>query len=233
MLIIWRLIKIQTMYVKRNIDTRSSNHCCRGKAMCYILWLCVCSLVYPECNAHAPYCHLWLAPFYGIFPHYLTNSTIFPKKKLQNTKCEFWFSVQLLSETFLIIRRTERDVIKKCVVVCYMESTGYCWQILMKLEFSRQLFEKNKNTKFRENLSVTAQLFDAEARTDWRTDVMKLLVALRNFMNAPSKAQCYQLPITLEMLSLDVQLCTVLRFRSYRQAITAIYCILYILRTDG
>jgi hypothetical protein len=24
--------------------------------------VCVCSLRYPECNAHAPYCHLWPAP---------------------------------------------------------------------------------------------------------------------------------------------------------------------------
>jgi hypothetical protein len=29
-----------------------------------------------------------------------------------NTKCVFCFSVQLLSETFLILRRTERDMIK-------------------------------------------------------------------------------------------------------------------------
>jgi len=45
-----------------------------------------------------------------IFPHYLTNYTIFEKKSL-NTKCVFWFSLQLLSETFLILRRTERDII--------------------------------------------------------------------------------------------------------------------------
>jgi hypothetical protein len=32
-------------------------------------------------------------------------------KKLLNIKCVFCFSVQLLSETFLIIRRIERDII--------------------------------------------------------------------------------------------------------------------------
>jgi len=32
------------------------NHCCSGKSSKhYKLWLCVCSLSYPECNAHAPY----------------------------------------------------------------------------------------------------------------------------------------------------------------------------------
>jgi hypothetical protein len=29
---------------------------------CYIFWVFVCSLRYPACNAHAPYCHLWSAP---------------------------------------------------------------------------------------------------------------------------------------------------------------------------
>jgi len=45
------------------------------------------------------------------FPHYLINGTIFGKGLL-NPKCVFWFSVQLLSETFLIVRWTERDMIK-------------------------------------------------------------------------------------------------------------------------
>ena len=34
------------------------------------LCVCVCSLKYPACNAHAPYCHLWPDPvFYNIFFH--------------------------------------------------------------------------------------------------------------------------------------------------------------------
>ena len=44
------------------------------------------------------------------FPHYLINSMIFGKKLL-NIKFVFRFSLQLLSETFLILRRTERDMI--------------------------------------------------------------------------------------------------------------------------
>jgi len=31
----------------------------------------VSSLRYPACNAHVPYCHLWPAWLYNIFPHYL------------------------------------------------------------------------------------------------------------------------------------------------------------------
>ena len=80
-----------------------------------VFWVCVCSLRYPACNAHAPYCHLWPVRLYSIFPHYLINSASFETKKLLNTKCVFWFSVQLLSEAFLIVRSTERDVIKMFV----------------------------------------------------------------------------------------------------------------------
>ena len=46
-----------------------------------------------------------------------------------------------LSETCLIMRRIERDIIKKCLVV-FMQSTRYSCQIVMKLEFSRQIFEE-------------------------------------------------------------------------------------------
>jgi hypothetical protein len=90
-------------FVQPPLLSKSNEYC--------ILWVCVCSLRYPTCNEHAPYCHLWPAPLYNIFPHYLINGTIF-EKTLLNTKCAFWFSLQLLSETFLILRRNERDMIK-------------------------------------------------------------------------------------------------------------------------
>ena len=44
-------------------------------------------------------------------------STLYQKRhdleggELWNTKCVFWFSLQISSETFLILRRTERDII--------------------------------------------------------------------------------------------------------------------------
>jgi hypothetical protein len=47
----------------------------------------------------------------------------------------------------------------------------------MKLEFSRQIFKKSSILKI---LPVGAELFHADGRTD-----MKLIVAFRNFANAP------------------------------------------------
>ena len=71
---------------------------------------------YPACNAQPPYCHLWIAPLYTIFPH-LINGMIFFKKKLLNINRVFRFSLQFLSETPLIVGRTQGDMIKKCTLV--------------------------------------------------------------------------------------------------------------------
>ena len=81
---------------------------------------CVCLLSsHPACNAHAPYCYLWPARLYGIFPLYSINGTIFEKKKktiIEHKIC-VGFSIKLLSETFLILRRNERDMINKIRII--------------------------------------------------------------------------------------------------------------------
>ena len=51
----------------------------------------------------------------------------------------------------------------------------------MKLEFSRQIFEKSSNIKFHES-PVGAELFHSGGQTG----VTKLPVARRSFMNAPN-----------------------------------------------
>jgi len=66
------------------------------------------------CNAHAPYYHLWTVRLCNIFPQYRTDSIIIEKKKLLKMKCILVFSTTL-SETFLIVRRIERDMIKMCI----------------------------------------------------------------------------------------------------------------------
>jgi hypothetical protein len=98
----------QTMYYKRNTEARSRNHCWRGEAVSI-------KYVQPELPSMQSactvlFCHLWPVWLYHIFPHYLINGTIFGKKLL-NIQCVFWFSLQLLSETFLIIRRIQRDIV--------------------------------------------------------------------------------------------------------------------------
>ena len=68
----------------------------------------------------------------------------------------------------------------KCILVI-MYSTGYSCEILMKLEFSRQIFEKYSNIKFHENPSRGSRVVPCR-RTDgqtWR------IVAFRSFSKAP------------------------------------------------
>jgi hypothetical protein len=52
---------------------------------------------------------LWPALLYTIFPHYLKNDTVIEKTS-SNTICILIFSIPL-SETFLVLRRIERDMI--------------------------------------------------------------------------------------------------------------------------
>jgi hypothetical protein len=54
-----------------------------------------------------PYCHLWPAPLYIIFPPYSIKGTILGGKKVEHK-----IDVFIFSKTFLFLRRTEQDVIK-------------------------------------------------------------------------------------------------------------------------
>ena len=49
------------------------------------------------------------------FFHTVSYKAGFSKKKLINTKCVFGVPLQILSETFFIISRSERDMTKMCI----------------------------------------------------------------------------------------------------------------------
>jgi len=163
--------------------------------ICVFVRVCVCSLRYPTRNAHAPYCHLWPAPLYNIFPYYLINGTIF-EKKLLNTKCVFWFSVQLLSQTYLIIRsiQTDRQTVLHVYIhvglhiECLLFVSDFNWTFT----FSGQKFEIQLNIKFLANPSSGSRVFPC-GQTDRQTygHVTKLIVAFRNFAKASKKTILY------------------------------------------
>jgi hypothetical protein len=113
----------QTLYIQRNIKERSRNHCCRGKVMSYIC-VCVracthararaCSLAYPVCKAHDPYyiAICGLSGFTTLF-HIISQTARFSKKKkkgIEHKMCVLNFSTNL-SKTFLILKRTQRDIV--------------------------------------------------------------------------------------------------------------------------
>jgi len=56
--------------------------------------VCLCSHIYPACNAYGPYYRLWPVRVYNIFPRYLINGTIFGKKAIEHK-----MSVSIFSTT--------------------------------------------------------------------------------------------------------------------------------------
>ena len=132
----------QAVYVWRNSETRSCNHCCHGKAI---------SIIYSEfvlvalVIQHAICMRCCILPsdacppliYFSTLSH---SSTIFAKQLL-NIKSVFWFSLQLLSEMFRFLR-TKQDT---CMFINVYWSSCEIPAILsdlIKLKFSPQIFEK-------------------------------------------------------------------------------------------
>jgi len=151
---------------KHNNEALSCNFCRSWKSITInIIWLCVRSLKCPACNVHASYFHLCPASLYNIFLYYLINAKIF-EKKLLKLKCVFWFSLLLLSETFLILRRIQRDMIR----YVYWSSRKVM-VILFWLYSCVTILEKYSDIKFHENSSSGSRVLLC-GRTDgqtWRT----------------------------------------------------------------
>ena len=101
-------------------------------------------------------------------------------------KCVFGFSLQPLPETFLILRRSERHTVIQYISLRVHYPAFFC-QILMKLELSREIFEKYSNVKFHENPSSSSRVLPCRQTEDGQTNMMKLIVAYCNLANAPQR----------------------------------------------
>ena len=126
---------------------------------------CVCTLFYLHLRP------VWL---YHILPHYLIIGPILGKF-LQDKICVF-SSLKRLSETFLIFRRVQRDMINNKLLVQYP---------LFLANFSRTWifssdFRKHSDIKYHENLSIRIRGFPCG-----RTDMTNLMLAFGIFANAP------------------------------------------------
>ena len=140
----------------------------------------MCSLSYPSCKKPVR--------FYNIFPLYLLTDTIFGEKKLLNIKCVFWLSLQLLSVTFLTLRRIQWDTITNV----HMSSR--------KVPVILVPFKRNwnfLNTFARKKKAWISNVIKNPSSGSWvvpcgqtygRTDMTKLIVAFHNFANAPKNA---------------------------------------------
>jgi hypothetical protein len=106
------------------------------------------------------------------------------EKTLRNIKRVFWFSLQLLSETFLILRRTERDMVKSlyrssCKVPVIL--VRFYWYLSFLGRSLKNIQNSWKCVQWEPNYSTW--------QTDGQTDMTKLTVAVVNFSKALNKQQ--------------------------------------------
>jgi hypothetical protein len=93
-----------------------------------------------------------------------------------------WFSLQLLSETLLILKTTEQDIIINVHKSSY-NTTCYSCQILMKLELLGVVSNNAPISNFMMIRSVGTELFHAEGQTE----MTKPIVSFRNFTKATKR----------------------------------------------
>jgi hypothetical protein len=117
------------------------------------------------------------------------------QETLLNIKCVFRILYNFCPKQFSFQEEMSEILLQKCTGLHV--KYRYSFQILMKLEFSGQIFELYSNTKLYDNPLVGPELFYADGRTerqagrqtdrrtDRETDMTKLMVTFQNFANAP------------------------------------------------
>jgi hypothetical protein len=146
--------------------------------VCVCLFVCILASVIRLANRtfSAPHCIVTVAspalPYVSTLSHKWNDLW---KKKLLNVKCLCWLSVQLLSETFLILSRFWPDSITSVhtyIHTVYRSAAAACnyrlfFSDFMALEFCWQRFKNTQIYNFIKIRPVGAELFSADRRTWW------------------------------------------------------------------
>ena len=139
----------QTLHVSLNIPGLSLNHRFLGKTI---------SITYSECVSVAVFiqharrmCRIILPSVAGLVLRYfffrISQKRHDFREKLWNIKRVFWFSLQLLSEMFLTLRRTGRYIARKVHMSSYKASVIFV-RFSWKFNFLDKLSKNNQISNF-------------------------------------------------------------------------------------
>ena len=191
----------------RNIEMRSRSHSWRGKAVSNKSYERVSVALVIQ---HAKRMHH--STLYSVaclagtifFLDYLINATILEEKGWWTRNMCFGFLCNFPSETFVILRRIQRDFIINVHRFSFKVLARYSSQILMTAIFSTDF---RKTLRYQISRKCIWWEPSCEVRTDRRTDMTKLIIVLRNPANA------------LRNWSLDNISCTLRRWAGTAQSV--------------
>jgi hypothetical protein len=135
----------------------------------YIRWVCV---FVGLCIQHVRHMrHFVICGLSGstIPFHIISKTAWFSKKRIEQKICDCIFSTNL-SVTFLILRRTEKDMTINIYWSSCNVRTLYSCRILMKLEHCRHIFENIQISNFMKLPPLEAEFFHADGWLDRQTD---------------------------------------------------------------
>jgi hypothetical protein len=161
----WRITR-ETMYIQRNIEERSRNHCSSGKAISIKYIECVCNLalvIQHEKNMLRitfSSVAFMAVSYFCILSHIRQD---FRENDFLNIKCMFRFSLQVLSDTFPSLWRNQLDII---ITVKRLHVKYPLLCTVMKVGFSRNIFEKYSNIRFNASPYNGRRVFHADRWTD-------------------------------------------------------------------
>ena len=135
------------MYIKRNTEARSRNHCYRGKAVLHIMSACRYScLRHPACNAHWSY----YIVIYGLSS---SSQTIFGRGGIEHKMRDFIFS-----------KTSVRNIHSKKNSASYYHKRTYAFTYVFLSDFNEtgflKTFSKNPHmSNLIKNRSLRAKMF--------------------------------------------------------------------------
>jgi len=175
----------------------------------YTLWVCICGLSYPACNAHAPF-HIVICDLPGstIFFHIFSQRPRLPENKgIKHKTCVLIFSTNFIWN----ISRYKQAWVRKLKNVnwsaCKVPDilVEFWWIFNFQDRFSKK---KNSNIKFRKNpfsesRAVPCGLIDGrtDGQMDKRTGMTKLIDAFRNFAYARKNSSHREIQPALKSIS--------------------------------